>query len=360
MRMLVKSPSFTVVAALTLAVGIGANTAMFSVVDGVLLRPLPYKHSDRLVMLWTDDPRRDIHEEATSYPTFEDWKRDSNAFEDMAICSRRNPVTLTNGSEPERIQAELVSANLFSLLGTAPALGRTFSSAEEQRRERVVVLSHRLWAYRFGSSPNVVGKTLEINGEISQVIGVMPAGFYFPTKDTQLWPPATLDVTWDRNRNNRFADGWRVVGGLKSGGALAQAQAEMNAIGDRLARAYPISNPDFAGFGVNVVPLLVQVTGKHMRLALSVLFAAVVVVLLIACSNVANLVLARGAGREREFALRMALGAGRSRLLRQLLTESAALSLLAGLLGIALASAGVRALVALSPGNIPRLDEVGV
>jgi predicted permease len=360
MRMLLKSPSFTVVAALTLAVGIGANTAVFSLVDGVLLRPLPYKDSDRLVMLWTDDPRRDIHEEATSYPTFEDWKRQSNSFEDMAICSRGNPVTLTNSSEPERIQAELVSANLFSLLGTAPALGRTFSSAEEQRRERVVVLSHRLWAHRFGSSPSVVGKTLEINGESSLVIGVMPVGFYFPSKDTQLWQPATLDSRWDRNRNNRFADWWRVVGRLKSGVTLAQAQAEMNAIGDRLSRAYPTSDADFAGFGVNVVPLLVQVTGKHMRFALSVLFAAVVVVLLIACSNVANLLLARGAGREREFALRMALGAGRSRLLRQLLTESAALSVLAGLLGIALASVGVRALVALSPRNIPRLDEVGV
>src|SRR5262245_58010436 len=156
MRTLLASPSFTVVAALTLAVGIGANTVIFSVIDGVLLRPLPYKDPDRLVMLWTDDPKRDIHEEGTSYPTFEDWKRQSNSFDDIAICSRRNPVTLTNNGEPERIQGERVSGNLFSLLGTYPALGRPFSEAEDQNRERVVVLSHRLWAQRFGSSPTAV------------------------------------------------------------------------------------------------------------------------------------------------------------------------------------------------------------
>ncbi len=358
-RMLLKSPGFTAVAILTLAFGIGANTAIFSVLDAVLLRPLPYRNPDRLVMLWTADPRRNIHEEGTSYPTFEDWRKQSQAFEDMAICSRGNPVTLTNGSEPERIHAELVSANLFSLLGTAPVLGRTFSSADEQRRERVVVLSHRLWAHRFGSSPDAVGKTLEINGETSQVIGVMPAAFYFPNKDTQLWQPATLDPTWDRNLARRFTDWWTVVGRLKPGVTLAQAQAEMSAIGDRLTRAYPSNDSDFLGFGVNVVPVLVQVTGKHMRFALSVLFTAVVLVLLIACVNVANLILARGAAREREFALRMALGAGRARLVRQLLTESAVLSLLSGLLGTALAWAGVRALVAFGPRNIPRLDEVG-
>jgi putative ABC transport system permease protein len=217
-----------------------------------------------------------------------------------------------------------------------------------------------LWRRRFGASPDAIGKTLEIDGQTSQVIGVMPADFYFPTKDTQLWEPVTAARYWEGSRAERFADPWRVVGRLKPHATFDQAQAEMNAIGQRLAQAYPTTDDDFAGFGVNVVPLSVQFTGKNLRLALWILLGAVVFVLLIACANVANLLLARGAAREREFAVRAALGAGRGRLIRQLLTESAFLALVSGLLGLGLAALGVRALVAFAPPDTPRLDGVTI
>ena len=360
LRMLLKNPGFTLVAILTLAVGIGANTAIFSVVNAVLLRPLPYQDPDRLAMLWTDDPKRNIREEGTSYPNFLDWRSQNQLFSDLAICSRGNPVILTSGDEPERVMGEYVSANLFPLLGVNPALGHVFSADDEQRHARVVVLSHGLWQRRFGAATDVIGKALEINGQASQVIGVMPADFYFPTKDTQLWEPVTVAWFWEGSHAERFNDAWRVIGRLKPHATFNQAQAEMNAIGQRLAQTYPITEDDFAGFGVNVVPLLVQFTGKNLQLALLVLLGAVVFVLLIACANVANLMLARGAAREREFALRAALGAGRGRLVRQLLTESAALALVSGLLGLGLATVGVRALVAFAPPDIPRLDEITI
>ncbi len=359
-RMLRKNPGFTFVAALTLAVGIGANTAIFSVVNAVMLRPLPYQDSDRLAMLWTDDPKRSIHEEGTSYLNFLDWRSQSQLFTDMAICSRGNPVVLTGGAEPERVKGELVSANLFSLLGVKPALGRAFSLDDEQRHARVVVLSYGLWRRRFGAAPDVIGKTLEIDGQTSQVIGVMPSDFYFPTKDTRLWEPVTVGRYWEYVHAERFYDTWRVVGRLKPHATFDQAQAEMNAIGQRLGQTYPTPHDNFAGFGVNVVPLSVQYTGKNLRLALWILLGAVVFVLLIACVNVANLLLARGAAREREFAVRAALGAGRGRLIRQLLTESAFLALASGLLGLGLAALGVRALIALAPSDTPRLDEVTI
>jgi predicted permease len=359
-RMLFRTPGFTFVAVLTLALGIGANTAIFSLVNAVLLRPLPYHDPDRLAMLWTDDPKRNIREEGTSYPNFLDWRSQNQSFTDMAICSRGNPVVLTDGDEPERVMGDLVSANLFPLLGVRPALGRTFSPEDELRRARVVVLSHGLWQRRFGAAPDAIGKTLEIDGRTSQVIGVMPADFYFPSKDTQLWEPLTAAWFWERNYTERFADTWRVVGRLKPQATFDQAQVEMNAIGQRLAQTY-LTPPDyFAGFGVNVVPLSVQFTGKNLRLALWVLLGAVVFVLLIACANVANLLLARGAAREREFAVRTALGASRGRLIRQLLTESALLALVSGLLGLGLAALGVRALIAFAPPDTPRLDEVTI
>ena len=360
LRMLLKNPGFTLVAMLTLAVGIGANTAIFSAVNAVILRPLPYQDPDRLAMLWTDDPKRNIREEGTSYPNFLDWRSQSQLFTDLAICSRGNPVVLTGGDEPERVMGDLVSANLFPLLGVIPALGRAISPDDESLRTRVVVLSHGLWRRRFGAAPDAIGKTLEIDGQMSQVIGVMPADFYFPTKDTQLWEPVTVARYWEFVHAERFTDSWRVVGRLKPQATFDQAQAEMSAIGRRLAQTYPTMGDDFAGFGVNVVPLSVQFTGKNLRLALWVLLGAVVFVLLIACANVANLLMARGAAREREFAVRAALGAGRGRLIRQLLTESAFLALVSGLLGLGLAALGVRALVAFAPPDTPRLDEVTI
>ena len=360
LRMLLKTPGFTLVAIFTLALGIGANTAIFSLVNAVMLRPLPYQDPDLLAMLWTDDPKRNIREEGTSYPNFLDWRSQNKLFTDMAICSRGNPVILTGGDEPERVMGDLVSANLFPLLGVTPVLGRTISPDDERHRTRVVVLSHGLWQRRFGAAPETIGKTVEIDGRTSLVIGVMPAGFYFPTKDTQLWEPVTAARYWEGSYAERFNDPWRVVGRLKPHATFDQAQAEMTAIGQRLMQTYPTTNEDFAGFGVNVVPLSIQFTGKNLRLALWVLLGAVLFVLLIACANVANLLLARGAAREREFALRAALGARRGRLIRQLLTESAFLALVSGFVGLGLAALGVRALISFAPPDTPRLDEVTI
>jgi putative ABC transport system permease protein len=363
-RVLRRSPSFTAIAIVTLALGIGANTAMFSVVNAVILRPLPYQDPDRLAMLWTNDPKRDIREEGTSYPTFLDWRNQSRTFADMAICSRGNPVTLTGGGDPQRVMGEAVSANLFPLLGVAPMLGRGFSHDEEQRRERVVVLSYTLWQRRFGASREAIGQMLEVDGQAFQVIGVMPAGFYFPTKDVQLWQPATfvemtvLPSVRDRIWTSRFSDWWRVVGRLRPGATFDDAQAEMTAIGERLAPAYLTTDPGFAGFGVNVVPVLLQTTGRDLQRALWILLGAVGFVLLIACTNVANLLLARGAARQREFALRAVLGAGQVRLVRQLAVESGLLVAGAAVVGLALALAGVRILQAAAPPGIPRLDEM--
>ena len=368
-RMLSKNPGFTLITVLTLSLGIGANTAIFSVVNGVLLRPLPFQESDRLALLWTDDVKRNLHEGATAYPNFLDWRSQSQTFAEMAIFSG-NPLVLTDTYQPERALGGFASANLFQLLGVKPALGRTFLPSEEEGGEHVVVLSHQLWQHRFGGADDVIGKTLKIDGDANsrkngprttRIIGVMPPGFYFPDKETKLWEPATVYWRWKRESVERFrseARRWGVVGRLKPRATIGQAQAEMTTIGRRLAQTYPIANPDFPGFAVNVVPLLDQITGKKLRLALWVLLGAVVFVLLIACVNVANLMLARGAAREREFAIRAALGASRIRLLRQMLTESVVLAMGAGSLGLALAAASMRALKLAAPPGIPRLDEV--
>jgi putative ABC transport system permease protein len=358
-RMLIKYKGFTAAAVLTLALGIGANSAIFSVVNAVILRPLPYHEPDSLAILWTDDPKHEFHEAGTSYLNFADWRAQSKTFGDMAICSRGNPVIFAGADEQEQVMAEQVSANLFPLLGVNPLLGRAFSPDEEERGESVVVLSYGIWQRRFGADSDIIGKTLELRGAkfhsspLFKVIGVMPANFYFPSKDTQLWLP-----TVPRGRQQRFNDLWRVIGRLKPNATFPQAQAEMTAIGQRLAQTYPTTDPGFVGFGVNVTPLLDQVIGRNLRLALWVLLGAVGFVLLIACANVANLLLARGAARAREFAIRAALGAGQLRLLRQLLTESVTLSMGAGLVGFGLAVAGVRVLAVAAPPGIPRLDEV--
>jgi len=363
-RALVKHRSFTLIAVLTLAIGIGGSAVMFSVVDGVLLRPLPYRDPDRVMMLWTVDPVRGVREAGTSYPTFNDWRARSRAFSELAIW-HGFAANLTGVASPERVQGAFVAANGFTLLGVAPRIGRTFTEPDEASRAHVVVLSDRLWQRRFGGSPGAVGSTLEIDGREFEIIGVMPAGFYFPSKDVQFWLPSRLHalsmpnpIAGERSWGNRFNDIWRVVGRLRPGVDVGDAQREMAAIGRQLAAEYPSPFADFVGFDVEVVPLFQQLTGRSVQLGLWILMGAVGFVLLIACANVASLLLARGVAREREFAVRAAIGAGRGRLLRQLAIENGLLGLAAGIVGIAGAAAGVRLLVAYATTGIPRLDEV--
>ena len=363
LRAMRRNPGFTAVAVLTLAIGIAANTAIFSVVNAVLLRPLPYKEPGRLAMLWTDDPKHDVREEGVSYPNFADWRTTSRSFEDMAIISRNHPVTLTGDDPPQHVESAVVSANVFPVLGVAPDIGRTFSEDDVAHQTRTIVLSHGFWQRAFAGSPAALGRTVDIDGQPWTVIGVMPASFQFPSADVQFWKQLTSARTWRNIQRERYSDWGRVIGRLKPHVTVDDAQAELGVIGKRLERAYPPTAPDagdFAGFGVNVVPLTTQITGRDLPLALWVLLGAVLFVLLIACSNVANLLLARGTTRQREIAVRQALGAARARIVRQLLTESLLLAGLAGVLGLALAALGVRTLVVLGPPNLPRLEEVHI
>ena len=285
-------------------------------------------------------------------------------FSDIAVYYRDSGfsnVTLTIGPEPESVQGGFVSSNLFSVLGATPALGRVFTSEEERRRDRVVILSHGLWARRFALSPQAVGTGIQIDGESFQVIGVMPATFQFPAGDQQFWAPITTNRYWNDPslarmdpRHSRYAyQRWQAVGRLAESVGFEQAQAEMTTILSRLSQSDPDPN---RGSGVTVRPLQVTLAANTER-SLLVLLVAVFFVLLISCSNVANLMLARGATREREIAVRTALGAGRGRLVRQVLTESAFIALISGIAGVALASLALHYLIALAPGDIPRMDE---
>ena len=353
---LVRSPRFSAVLVLTLAIGIGASTAIFSGFNAVLLRPLPYPEPDRLAMLWTADITRGLHEEPTAYQTVDDWRNQSRLFADMAIF-RGQPAVILGGDAPDRVLSEFVSPNLFSLLGVLPALGRTFTPAEQEREEQVVVLSHGLWQRRFGGSRDVIGRTLTLAGRVDvealRVIGVMPAVFAFPNRDVQFWRPASVRSRERTESRLRFIGRlYGVVGRLRPRVTLPAAQAEMTTIGQRLAAAYPSPDSAFPGFGVSVVPMLEHVTGRSIQSAFWIVFAAVGVVLLMACVNAANLLLARGAARARELAVRTSLGAGRARLFRQLLTETLIFTLVAAGVGLAFAYIAVRSLARLAPAGI--------
>jgi predicted permease len=353
-RTLRKSPGFTITSIAVLALGIGTNTAMFSVLNAVLLRPLPYPSPEQLAMLWTEAPSQNIREGRSAYWTFEQWRSQSESFKDMAIFDGVS-ATLTSADSAEKISIARVSPNLFSLLGVQPLHGRSFSAEEADQRQRLAVISHRFWQTRFGGSFNAIGGTIEIDGLPSRVIGILPVDFQFD--NAEVWEPHTLFPDWDTLRKERGSGSWFVVARLRPDATFEQAQAEMSAIAPRLDELLPASERHR---GISVVPLSLQVTGPKARLALWMLTGAVLCLLLIAASNIASLTLARSAGRAREIALRAALGASQTRIVRQLLAESLTLATVSGLLGLFVAWAGIRLIVAVRPGDLARLNEVGL
>lgn len=351
-----RDAGFTVMTVLVLGIGIGANTAVFSVVRGTLLRPLPYEDPSRLAMLWTDIASRDIHEATSSYGNVVDWRARSSAFQGLATFDPTS-LTLLAGEWPEQISAVKASANFFSVLGVPPEIGRIFSEEEEREQAPVVVLSHALGERWFGGSAAAIGRSVQIEGTPLEVIGVMPRDFDFPDANVDAWLPESLFVDWAATVARRGTDAWRVVGRLAPAVSLEAARAEMSGIADGLRGDFPEAN---AGLGINVVPLQDQVTGASFRLGLWTLFGAVGLVLLIACANAAHLILARGARRSGEFSVRVALGATTSRLIRQTVTEGLCVSLGGGLVGVLLAAAGVRLFLTFAPADLPRLSELSV
>jgi putative ABC transport system permease protein len=361
-RVLLKKPAFSLVAVLMLALGIGANAAVFSVVNAVILRPFPYEESDRLVMIWEAQPSQGLPFMFASPPNYADWREQNRSFEELAAFTSRD-FFLAQGDEPVRVSGAQISASLLPLLRVAPTLGRAFTPEEDgPGGPLAVLLSQKLWQSRFGADPGVVGRSVTIDNQSYRVVGVMPQSFKFPpaialegntpTQQAELWTPLATDM----KAGQRGAHFMTVIGRLKPGVTIESASADLSTTASRLEQAYPETN---AGWTITLTPFEQQVLGR-VRPVLLTLLIAVGCVLLIACVNIANLLLAQGAGRQKEMAVRAALGAGRGRLLRQLLTESLVLALLGGLAGLLLATWGVDLLLGLAPGDIPRLEEVGI
>jgi putative ABC transport system permease protein len=358
-RQLVKAPGFTLAAVLTLALGIGANTAMFSIINGVLLKPLPYPEANRLVTLWERSPQHGVEQERVSGPNYLDWRAENSVLSDLAVCpgwEGSESFNLVLGDTTVKVRANYTSASLFTTLGTKALLGRTLLPDEDRKEgNRAAVLGYGLWQRHFGGDSNVLGRTVTVDSYGRRdytIVGVMPPSFGLPSR-SELWLPlGWMGVTLDERRSAHWHT---VIARLKRGVTLGQAQSELNAIQARIAQTHP---GETIGSEVSVVPLLQEALGPNLRTALLVLWGVVAGVLLIACANVANLMLARAASRQKEIALRLALGAERWRIMRQLLVESVMLAVIGGSLGVLLGGWGVQLFIAVSPGNIPRLAEV--
>src|SRR5579859_3027651 len=348
-RTLSKTPGFAAVAVVTLALGIGANSAIFSVVNTVLFHALPYPEADRLVRVQEKTASFGLMD--ISYPNFLDWAARNNVFESQAVV-RPESFTLISGGEPERIKGVKVSSGMFTTLGVHPALGRGFLAEDDRKGAGpTVVLSDGLWRRRFGGDSSAIGRAIRLDGVSYTIVGVMPPGFKLPLIESDLMVPLGLDA--DMRRGNHYLV---AVARLKPGVTVAQAKSNLEAIAQAMVRQYPDSN---GGWGLEVDGLQ-ELLARELRPAMLILLGAVGMVLLIACANIANLLLARSTGRRREFAIRAALGAGRARLARQSLTESLVLALAGGSLGLLVASWGIDALVSLKPDDIPLVETIRI
>ena len=357
-RTLAKIPGFTIVAVLTLALGIGANTAIFSVVDAVLLRPLPYPQPDRLFVVYQTLPQDPAQNTGVSYPNYLDWAQQNDAFESMAAV-RGNVLALSGQGEPTNIATGSVTSDYFEVLRVKPLLGRTLQASDDALDANpVVVMSESLWRARFDADPAIVGRTITLDQHPITVAGIVPAYFHpsVPDGAAQLWVPLRQDGVFSDMRARRRGHYLSALGRLKPGVTAAQAQSEMAAMEQRLAQQFPNENK---GWGIRIVSLQADIAG-NVQTALLVLLGAVGFVFLIACANVASLQLARAASRQKEIAIRVALGAGRRRLLRQFLTESVLLSVIGGALGLVLAYEALRGLIAWLPADLPRISEIYV
>src|SRR5579864_5290083 len=357
-RMMRKNPTFTLIAVATLALGIGANTSLFSVIDAVLIRALPFRDPGRLVAVKAPDRKDKNHGGEISYPAFLDWRQQNHSFEAMSAWTT-NSFTYTGIDQPESIPGAVVSANLLSMLGVGPVLGRTFNAGEDESGDHLpTVLSFEFWQSHFGGDRNVIGRALTLDGQKYEVIGVMPPGFQFPVESdrVELWTTMAHELLGRQPiARQRGVSYLSMIGRMKPGTEISEAQSDLTLVQDRLNRQYPENRPR----GAAVESESDAVSGA-LRPALLILLGAVAFVLLIACANVANLLLARAAARQKEFTVRSALGASRWVIVRQLLTESVLLSLAGAVVGVLLAQWGTGLLLKLTPEGLARTAEIGI